>query len=177
MSHKRTDILCFHFYVVPCIDKFIETKSRMFVGRACLLLLLSLSVMSDSLRPHGLKPIRLLCPWDLPGKNTGVGYHSLLQGIFPTQASNLHLLHWQTDSLPLSHQGNPIKHKLKLLNSLLYHFKWLPHILLCAHNMIYLINLNLGVSILFYYKQWNNKHPQSSHYQNTNRIFHINRIK
>ena len=42
------------------------------------------SVMSDSLRPHGLQPARLLCPWDSPGKNTGVGGHALLQGIFPT---------------------------------------------------------------------------------------------
>ena len=37
------------------------------------------SVVSDSLRPHGLQPARLLCPWDSPGKNTGVGSHSLLQ--------------------------------------------------------------------------------------------------
>ena len=48
---------------------------------------------------------RLLCPWDFPGKNTGVGCHFLLQGIFPTQRSNLHLLHWQAVSLPLSHTG------------------------------------------------------------------------
>ena len=34
---------------------------------------------------------RLLCPWDSPGKNTGVGYHALLQRIFPTQGSNLRL--------------------------------------------------------------------------------------
>ena len=34
----------------------------------------------------------LLCPWDSPGKNTGVGCHFLLQGIFPTQGSNPHLL-------------------------------------------------------------------------------------
>ena len=47
---------------------------------------------------------RLLCPWDSPGKNTGVGCHFLLQQIFPIQRSNLHLLHWKTDSLPLSHQ-------------------------------------------------------------------------
>ena len=38
--------------------------------------------MSNSLRSHGLWPIMLLCLWDFPGKNTGVGYHSLLQGIF-----------------------------------------------------------------------------------------------
>ena len=36
------------------------------------------SVMSNSLRPHGLQPTRLLCPWDFPGKDTGVGCHFLL---------------------------------------------------------------------------------------------------
>ena len=36
------------------------------------------------LKPHGLQPTRLLCPWDFPGKNTGVGCHFLLQGIFLT---------------------------------------------------------------------------------------------
>ena len=45
-----------------------------------------------SLRPYGLQPTRLLCPWDSPDKSTGVGCHSLLQGIFPTQGSNLRLL-------------------------------------------------------------------------------------
>ena len=37
------------------------------------------SVVSDSSRPHGLQPTRLLRPWDLPGKSTGVGCHCLLQ--------------------------------------------------------------------------------------------------
>ena len=54
------------------------------------------------LRPHGLYPARLLCPWNSPGKNTGVGCHSLFQGIFLTQGSNPHLLHWQVVSLPLT---------------------------------------------------------------------------
>ena len=40
------------------------------------------------LQPYGLWPVRLLCSWDSPGKNTGVGCHFLLQGIFPTQGSN-----------------------------------------------------------------------------------------
>ena len=35
--------------------------------------------MSDSVQPHGLQPTRLPCPWDSPGKNTGVGCHFLLQ--------------------------------------------------------------------------------------------------
>ena len=79
-------------------------------------------VVSSSLRPHGLQPERLLCPWDFPGKNTGAGCHSLRQGIFPTQGSNQHLLRllrWQADSLPLSHQGSPkysvLKHKVTIL--------------------------------------------------------------
>ena len=57
------------------------------------------------LRSHGLQPTRLLCPWDFPDKNTGVGCHSLLQRIFSTQGSNPHLLYLldqQADSLPLS---------------------------------------------------------------------------
>ena len=40
-----------------------------------------------------LQPARLLCPWNSPGKNTGVGSHSLLQGIFPNQGPNRGLLH------------------------------------------------------------------------------------
>ena len=46
-----------------------------------------------SLQPCGLEPTRLLHPWDSPGKNTGVGCHFLLQGIFPTQGLNPGLLH------------------------------------------------------------------------------------
>ena len=45
------------------------------------------------LRLDGLSPARLLCPWDFTGKNTGVGCHFLLQGIFPAQESNPGLLH------------------------------------------------------------------------------------
>ena len=50
--------------------------------------LLSCSVVSDSLWPYELQPARLLSPWDFSGRNTGVGCHALLQGIFPTQGSN-----------------------------------------------------------------------------------------
>ena len=70
---------------------------------------LSHSVVSPSLPPYELKPARLLASWDFPDKNTGVGCHALLQGIFLTQRLNLsllHLLHWQADSLPLCHLGS-----------------------------------------------------------------------
>ena len=68
------------------------------------------SVVSDSLRPRGLQPASLFCPWGYPHKNTGVGCHFLLQGIFPTQRLNpclLSLLHLQTGSLPLAPPGKP----------------------------------------------------------------------
>ena len=54
---------------------------------------------------------QLLRPWDSPGKNTGVGGHALLQGIFLTQGSNLRLLHlhWQVGSLPLVPPEKPRK--------------------------------------------------------------------
>ena len=48
--------------------------------------------MFDSLLPSGLLLTWLLCPWDSPGQNTGVGCHALLQGIFPTWGTNPHLL-------------------------------------------------------------------------------------
>ena len=55
-----------------------------------------------------LQHARFLCPWGFPGKNTGLGCYFLLQGIFLDQGLNLYLLHWQADSLPLSHQGSPM---------------------------------------------------------------------
>ena len=69
----------------------------------------SCSVMSDSLRPHGLqptKPARLLHPWDFPGKNTVVGCHFLFQGIFLTQGLNLGLQYFRETLYHLSYQGS-----------------------------------------------------------------------
>ena len=63
--------------------------------------------MFDSLQPHELQPSRLLGPWDSPGKNTGVGRHALLQGIFPTQALNVGLPQCRQILYGLSRQGNP----------------------------------------------------------------------
>ena len=76
-----------------------------------------------------MEPARLFCLWDSPGKNSRMGCHFILQGIFPNQGLNLrllHLLHWQADSLPLNQPG-----KLKCLvfwetakpfSELLYYF-------------------------------------------------------
>ena len=62
----------------------------------------SRSVVSDSLRPHGL-----YSPWNSLGQNTGVGSHSLPQGIFPTQESNPGLPHCRRTVYRLSHRWSP----------------------------------------------------------------------
>ena len=91
------------------------------------------SVVSNSWQPYGLWPARLLYPWDAPGKNTGVGCQALLQGIFPTQGSNLRLLcflHWP---LPWSlyhqrHLGSPIHDYIRWI---WYIFKSTVLLLMC----------------------------------------------
>ena len=70
----------------------------------------SCSVMSDSLRPHRLKPTRFPCPWDSLGKNTGVAGHFLRKGIFSTQGLKLCLLHCRQILYHLSQckEGSPL---------------------------------------------------------------------
>ena len=74
--------------------KHYENRPCCLVSKPCLTLC----------NPVALQPTRLLCPWDSPGKRTGVGCHFLLQENFLTQRPNSCLLHWQVDSLLLSHQ-------------------------------------------------------------------------
>ena len=75
----------------------------------CVCVCVNHSVMSDSLWPQGLYPARLLCPWNSPGKITGVGCYSLLQGNFWTQEKNLGLLNYKWILYNLSHQGSPTR--------------------------------------------------------------------
>ena len=63
-------------------------------------------VVSDSAIPWTIA-CQASLSMGFPGKNTGVGCHSILQGIFPTQRSNPHLLHWQADSTPVSYLRSP----------------------------------------------------------------------
>ena len=78
------------------------------------------------------KSTRLLCPWDSPDKNTGVGCHALIQGTFSTQGSNPGLLHWQADSLPLSHLGSLKNYAQREIN-----ISWHIHVIL-------VVRLNMG---------------------------------
>ena len=84
------------------------------------------SVVSGSLWPPWTVAHRPLCPWGFPGENIRAVCHFLLQGIVLTQGSNLRLLHWQADSLPVSHLGSPYAHstlgRWVSLNKEAYHF-------------------------------------------------------
>ena len=77
---------CFNFFPLLFAMKWSESRS----------------VVSNSLRPHGL-----YSPWNSPGQNTGMGSLSLFQGIFPTQGSNPGLPHCRHILYQLSHQGSP----------------------------------------------------------------------
>ena len=77
--------------------------------RICLLLFICCLVAKSCLtllRPHGLEPATFLCPWNFPGKNTGVGSHFLPRDIADPGTEPASPA-WQPDSLPLSHQGSP----------------------------------------------------------------------
>ena len=63
--------------------------------------------MSNFLQLHGLQPTGLLCPWNFPGKNTGVCFHFLLQGIFPTQRLNPGVPHCRQTLYHMILQGSP----------------------------------------------------------------------
>ena len=83
-----------HLRIIPCVC-------------VCVCVCVSCSVMSNFLQPRGLQFTRLLCQWDSPSKNTGVGCHFLLQGFFLTQGSNPDLPHLWQILYHLSHQGSP----------------------------------------------------------------------
>ena len=106
--------LLFLYSFPLCLSQDIEYHYLCYTIEPCYLVIQciirkwkwSRSLVSDSLLPSGLYPAKLLCPWDTPGKNTGVDCHFLFQGIFPTQGSNPGLPHCRQTLYPLSHQGS-----------------------------------------------------------------------
>ena len=112
LEFKFTSSLCFHSSIAFKIRflefiQFLRSISSLplltayYSGLLIHLLLLFSRYVSLFATP-GLQPTRLLCPWDFPGNNTAVGCHFLLQGIFPTQGSNLCLVLGRWGSLLLS---------------------------------------------------------------------------
>ena len=82
---RQVALLCFPFWpLFPQLWCYLSVAVWAFI--------LSRSVVSDSLKPPGLQPARLLRPWDFPSTNTGAGCHFLFQEILLTQGLNLRLL-------------------------------------------------------------------------------------
>ena len=94
------------------------------VAQSCLTLCHPMNCSPPSSSVHGIF---------FSGKNTGAGCHFFLQGIFLTQGSNPHLLHWQAESIPQSHLGSPLYIYIYIYikgNSLAV--QWLGHHILTA---------------------------------------------
>ena len=104
-------------YPLKCFWTFIglkliwSVKVKVLVTKSC-----------PTLYYHGLQPAGLFCPWNSTVKNTGMGYHSLLQGIFPTQWSNSGLLHCRQILYLLSHQGSLVSLRAKAFLSCDIHY-------------------------------------------------------
>ena len=92
--HLSFSSLAGHWKRETLSSQLSESKSRVFVAQLFLTLC------------DPMETPRLLCLWDSPGKNTGVGYYFFLQGIFPTQGSNWCLFHCKQIPYCLSHQGS-----------------------------------------------------------------------
>ena len=131
--------------------------------------MLSCSVMSDSATPvtaahqallsMGFPRQEVFYPWDFPGKNTWVGCHFLLQGIFPAQGLNSRLLHYKWILYPLSHLwSHKVLHEANLFTSessvkFHFHFIWNKKIkraltIACTEisiSNLYLLSFNCGL--------------------------------
>ena len=83
--------LCENYYK-PITVQYYIADSVSWVPRPTLLVCARPLQLCPTLPPYGVLPTRRLCPWDSPGKNTGVGCHFLLKRIFPSQGLNPYLL-------------------------------------------------------------------------------------
>ena len=90
VAFKTTDIYPLNFYRKR-LQKVLKNWSK----PVCMCVVCAQSYQTDSLQPRGLQPTRLLYLSNFPGRNIGVSFHFLLQGIFLTQRSNPQFLHQQ----------------------------------------------------------------------------------
>ena len=135
----------FHFFLTSTYYHFVDTGILMQTHKMCVCV--SCSAVSDSLRPHRLQPARLLFPWNFPSKNTGVGCHSLLQGISPTHGSNPGLLNYRQILYRLSYQMVFVDIRILMKTHKTRHMAILTHRLLIRHRDIF---LELHCSLTFF---------------------------
>ena len=142
----------------------------------------SRSVVSDSSRPYGLQPTRLLRPWNFPGKSTGVRCHCLLQ----------HLLkqHLILALICISLMTNDVGHLFMCFNGLFVYLLWrniysdllpilnlLVFLLLNCNSSLYTLNANNPAvpryipknffSQLFWHQMWGVPFPNTNQFSNS----------
>ena len=110
-------VLCFRRWPVRCPHGGLQIKPPGSLSTLSYNHVLSPSVGSNSVRPSGLQPIRLLCPWDSPGQNTEWVAMSSSRGIFPTQGWNPGLLLCRQILYQLSHLESPFQPHVHLKRS------------------------------------------------------------
>ena len=117
LSHQGSPIncarhLCKKWLIVYCTESWhLKNNDMSFLNHLYMHMLGSIWLFVTPWTITCQAPLSM----EFPGKNTGMGCHFLLWGIFLTQGSNSHLshlLHWQADSLPLCHLGSPLNHLL-----------------------------------------------------------------
>ena len=115
-SLKASIFQCLAFFVFQLSHPYMTTRKTILYQSVSQF---SCSVVSNSLQPHGLQPTRLLCPWDFPGKNTGLGCHFLLQKIFPVLGLNPCLPCCRQTLYYLSHQKSHLMRRTDSLEKTL----------------------------------------------------------
>ena len=110
LKKKKHTNNCLHSVLTHIWEAEFHTRTYFFSSSVATLQSIKKkeNVSRVSLRPYELYPARFLCPWDIQGKNTVVGCHSLLQEIFLTYKSNPGLLHCRQILYHLSLQGSPL---------------------------------------------------------------------
>ena len=153
-------LLCEKEFSLKNIGNIINSTTQRHLlsySRYCSRHTLKVKVMSACLWPHGLWPTRLLCPWDFAGKNTGVGSHSLFQGISLIYGWNQRLLHCRQI---LYHWATKDAHhhwsRTKIWNFTLYYnfVSWFFHIMLFIGNfgMLYILEKhNLSGCVIIHF--------------------------
>ena len=147
LQENSVNLYCL-FYVCHILIHLLITLAKIKPGTSvvliCILFMVILSLVQFLVTPQ---TVALQAPpsGGCPGENTGVGCHSLLQGIFLTQESNPSLLHWQAGPLPPSHQESPL-HMSKA--EFIFFFQFLANQLnKTGLSNIFLIYLQLGAQL------------------------------